>query len=146
MSCQNTFVPFVYVVWYHASISSPMCDDCPMQYAHASLPTIKSLTSLYALSKSSFTTILSCGASGLFANSISTLAWFSLFRIASSLSVALLLSLCSRTSGEGGDRKRKRGRGNVGWFATCFTPYSIVSTLSYALIGCFKALYLHLNI
>lgn len=89
---------------------------------HASLPTTNSLTSLYALSKSSFTMTFSCGASLLLANSISTLAWFSRFWMSASLSVARLLSRFSKICSDGGERNRKRGRGKVGWLATCLTP------------------------
>ena len=90
---------------------------------HPLLPIMNSLTSWYAFSKSSLTTILSCGASPLWAKSISTLAWLSLFKMSSSLSVARLRNRSSSTSTEGGERNRNRGRGNVGWFATCLTPW-----------------------
>lgn len=90
--------------------------------AQASAPTMNSFTSWYALSRSSFTMIFSCGASGLFAKSISASACFSRLRMASSLSVPRPRSRCSSTSLEGGLKNKKRGRGNVGWFATCLTP------------------------
>src|SRR5690242_11167228 len=105
---------------------------------------MKALASWYAFSRSSLTTILSWGASGLFANSISTLAWLSLLRMSASLSVARPLRRCSRMSMLGGERNRNLGRGNVGWLATCLTPWKAVSPHPTARL--WSSWYLHLDI
>ena len=68
--------------------------------------TIHTSTSLYAFSKSSFTTTLSCTPS--FENAISASACLSRFCTASSLSVPRPRRRCSRMGKEGGERKRKR--------------------------------------
>ena len=73
----------------------------------------------YAVSRSSFTTILSCAPSS-FAKAISLSAWSNLFFTLSSSSVPLPRNLFSNTSNDGGDRNRNRAFRSV--FLTCLTP------------------------
>lgn len=111
---------------------------------------IHSSTSLYAVSRSSFTTILSCTPAS-FENAISASACFSRFCTASSLSVFRPLRRCSRTWREGGDRKRKRALRSL--FLTCLTPYIVLKSTS-AIVevercgndGTKRGTYFHLNI